>query len=133
MGGRAQVVSTEGTVHHSSGDGLCGASGFYQLKKGASLSLETPDLPEQARYRMRLLVKDGVGHKEDELRIEVGGESFEVAVKKKRPVEKGWRWTETIEVDLPPGVHPIRIENLGNHTIAVEKLFLEEGCREESF
>jgi hypothetical protein len=126
------VVSTEGNVHHPSGDGLCGVRGFYQLKKRAALSLETPDLPEQARYRMRLLVKDGVGHKEDELRIEVGGESFEVAVKEKRPVEKGWRWSETIEVELPPGVHLIRIVNLAHHSIGVEKLYIDEACREES-
>jgi hypothetical protein len=102
------------------------------LKKRAALSLETPDLPEQARYRMRLLVKDGVGHKEDELRIEVGGESFEVAVKEKRPVEKGWRCSETIEVELPPGVHLIRIVNLAHHSIGVEKLYIDEACREES-
>lgn len=125
------VVSTEGNVHHPSGDGLCGVRGFYQLKKGAALSLETPDLPEQARYRIRLLVKDGVGHKKGALRVEVGGESFEVAVTKKKPVEKGWRWSETVEVELPAGVHPIRIVNLAPHTMGVEKLFLEEACREE--
>lgn len=123
------VVSTKGGVHHPSGDGLCGTRGFYQLKKETALTLETPDLPEEGRYRMRLLVKDGVGHKKEALRIEVGGESFEVDVTEKRPVEKGWRWTETIEVELPPGVHPIRIENLGKHTVGVEKFFLEEACR----
>ncbi|HLE69942.1 MAG TPA: hypothetical protein VJH87_09695, partial [Vicinamibacteria bacterium] len=123
------VVSTEGNVHHRSGGGLCGVRGFYQLKKGASLSLETPDLPEQARYRMRLLVKDGVGHKEDVLRIEVGGESFGVDVTEKRHVEKAWRWSETLEVELPPGVHLIRIANLTHHAIGVEKLSLKEACR----
>jgi hypothetical protein len=127
------VVSTEANVHHPSGDGLCGTRGFYQLKKGAALTLETPDLPEPGRYRMRLLVKDGAGHTKEALRIEVGGESFEVDVTEKRPVEKGWRWTETIEVELPPGVHPIRIENLAKHTIGAEKLFLEEACRGEIF
>lgn len=124
------VVSTEESVHHPSGDGLCGASGFYQLKKGGALGIETPELPEPGRYRLRLLVKDGMGHEHGTLRIEVGGESLEVELSEQKPVEKGWRFTETLEVELPAGVHFLRIVNLAKHTIGVEKLFLEEACRE---
>jgi PKD repeat protein len=125
------VVAAEGGVHHPAGDGLCGPGGFYQLKERAALSVETPDLPEPGRYRLRLLVKDGIGHKEEALEVEVGGERFEVELSENKPIEKGWRWTKTVEVELSSGVHLVRVQNARHHSIGLEKLSIEEACRGE--
>src|SRR3989304_8348631 len=57
---RAQVVSTEGTVHHSSGDGLCGASeiGRASCRERGEISVGAVSLKKKAQKKQAALQND---------------------------------------------------------------------------
>ncbi len=126
----SRVVALDGGTEHVSGDGECGAKGFYRLPEGGGLVFQTPSLPEEGRYWFRFKLRTGEGDAPFPLRMEIEGHSYNVRFDSDEQPE-AWRDSEAVRVALAPGVHLVRlVANEGS--VDVEEAELEEVCAEES-
>ncbi len=126
-----RVIELAGKARHVRGDGACGEKGYYQLPKNSSLAFETADLPESGRYRLQLLIKGGKGQKHGPIRMEAGGRVYDVQSQWHTCKKGAWYWTEAAIAELSAGVQTIRILSEGKPTIGLEKVRVEQVCRED--
>jgi len=126
----SRVVALNGGTQHISGDGECGAKGFYRLSEGGGLVFQTPSLPEEGRYWFRFRLRTGEGDGPFPLRMEIEGHSYNVPFDSDEQPEE-WQESEAVTVALAPGVHVVRlVANEG--AVDVEEAELEEVCAEET-
>ena len=127
----SRVTALIGQTRHVSGEGKCGARGFYRLPEEGGLVFQTPSLPEEGRYRFRFRLR--TWERADEqvpLLMKIRGRSYKVPFESDEE-HREWRTSKAVSVTLPPGVHAVRlIANEGS--VDVEEVELEEACAEES-
>jgi len=119
------VIDRDGWASHRSSGGMCGADGYYSVRRGGAIDALVT-VQDAGEYELTFTYRVGTARQYDEsVRVEVNGQKFDFEDADLENTNE-WEESEPVTVTLKTGINYVTFKSIGRDSVHLEQVTLRQ-------